>query len=218
MRRTRTRVHGAACVELVLVLGFGLLPLALGILQISLALCAHHTLNLAALLAVRAGSVAQADPDIMRRRLATGLVALYLPNDQDPARDAGALLQAQLQALADLELFGAVRMVSPTAAMADDFAIRRSGQRVIPNDALQVRSQAMGAASGVSLQSANVLEVEFTYCLPMIVPLVDVTLSSFLSLLDADTLHRRCYADRRLPLVSHVRLPMQSDARSWGTD
>lgn len=203
--------RGAAALELVLVLSLGLLPLALGILQIALALQAHHTLNLATFMAARAGSVAGADAQTMRRRLAATLVPLYIPSDRDPLRERTAVLVAQGQALADLTVFGELRVLRPTRAMLEDFGVQRAGRRVLPNDALQVRPTTGGARSGVSLQQANVLEIRATWCMPLLVPLVGSALVELLRWLDTEPLHQRCYADQRLPLVSRATVPMHSD-------
>lgn len=205
------RSRGAAALELVLVLLLALLPMTLGILQVALLLNAHHTLNLATLLAVRAGTMSQADSGAMRTRLAAVLAASYLPIDRNPARDGAAMLQAQARAFVDLQTYGELRILRPTRAMLTDFGVVRDGVRVLPNDALQARSHAKGAASDVSLQDANVLEARVTWCVPLLVPLAGPALADLLATLDADPLHQWCYADRRVPLVSRVALPMQTD-------
>jgi hypothetical protein len=84
---------------------------------------------------------------------------------------------------------------------------------VIPNDALESRSMAPGRRSGISLQQANVLRLEISYCRPLIVPFAGPLLVGTLRLLDHDLWHQRCYAAGRIPVRSEGVAPMQSDFR-----
>ncbi len=72
---------------------------------------------------------------------------------------------------------------------------------------------APGRRSGISLQQANVLRVEFSYCRPLIVPFAGPLLLGVLRQLDRDPWHQRCYAAGRIPLRAEGVAPMQSDFR-----
>ena len=112
-----------------------------------------------------------------------------------------------------MALYLRLDVISPTAAAREDFAIERDGRRVIPNDALEFRSTARGGRSGLTLQQANLLELEAVWCHPLLVPLATELLIGLLRELDRDPWHQLCYLDHRVPIRSIGVAPMQSDFR-----
>jgi hypothetical protein len=192
---TRRRpATGIAGIETLVALPI-LLFLGLGALQFALVYHAKHALNFALIEAARAGSVAHADPDAIRAGLARGLVP-WLYGAQHLAEYLVNVGRAGLH-LREGESMGWIRLerVSPTAASFDDWAEPArdangeviAGVREIPNDNLIVRSTRMvpaggvsgarsgepiGAASGQTLNDANLLRVRLDYGVPLVVPVV----------------------------------------------
>jgi hypothetical protein len=210
--------RGAAMIEFQIVALFALLPLCLGTLQMCLLMVENHHLDHAAFLAARHGSVTHGDPGEVRRAYARAASILFV--DSSSALDRGNAVQrvaaAYASATADIEIHARIRVMAPDAQAGADFAISRDGQRVIPNDSLEFRSTQPGTKSGISLQQANILRVEFSYCRPLIVPFIRPLLVDALRLLDHDPWHQRCYAAGRIPIRSEGVAPMQSDFRVSG--
>lgn len=194
---------------------FALLPMCLGTLQILLLMVENHHLDHAAFLAARRGAVKQGDISEMKRAFAQAATPLFMRSDSrlDRSNVVARVATAYAVATADIALHANVRVLAPDADARADFVITRNGQQVIPNDALEYRSMAAGRRSGMSLQQANVLRVEFSYCRPLIVPFAGHLLIGALRRLDHDPWHQRCYAAGRIPLRAEGVAPMQSDFR-----
>jgi hypothetical protein len=203
---------GAVTVELYLVTLLGLLPLCLGILQTALLLVANHHIDNAAFMAARHGAVQHGDVTAMRSEFARALTPLLVaagPVDRDNL--TAKVFSAYADAQRDVTLFSKIEVISPDIAAQQDFVEKRNGQRVIPSDALDLRSIAPGKRSGISLQQANILRVKFTYCRPMIVPFIRQLMLGLLQRIDPNPWHARCYAQGRVPITSVGTAPMQSD-------
>jgi Flp pilus assembly protein TadG len=216
MRRVSfRRCRGAAMLEFHIVALLALLPLSLGTLQLALLLAENHHLDHAAFLAARHGAVRHGNLDEVRRAYAEATSTLYVVSATplDRGNVLGRVATAYAASTADIAAYARVRLLSPPVDAQADFAMLRGGQRVIPNDALEFRSAAPGARSGISLQQANLLRVEFVFCRPLIVPFAKQILLGTLRMLDHDTWHQRCYAAGRIPVRSEGVAPMQSDFR-----
>ncbi len=202
-------------IEFHIVALLALMPLCLGTLQVALLMVENHHLDHAAFLAARTGAVTQGDAGEMRRAFAQAVTPLFIGSvtPLDRSNVVSRVAAAYASATADIAVYGKVRLLAPDAEARADFAIRRSGEQVIPNDALEFRSAAPGRRSGISLQQANILRVEFTYCRPLIVPFAGPMLLGTLRLLDHDPWHQWCYAAGRVPVRSEGVSPMQSDFR-----
>jgi len=202
-------------IEFQVVALLALLPLSLGTLQLALLLVDNHHLDHAAFLAARHGAVRHGNMDDMRRAYAQALSTLYVVSDTplDRSNVLGRVATAYAAATADIAAHARVRLLSPQRDAQADFARLRGGHRVIPNDALEFRSAAPGARSGISLQQANVLRVEFTFCRPLVVPFARQLLLGTMRMVDHDPWHQRCYAAGRIPVRSEGVAPMQSDFR-----
>jgi hypothetical protein len=202
-------------VEFHVVALLAMLPMCLGALQMALLMVENHHLDHAAFLAVRHGAVRQGDMGEVRRAYAEAATTLFIGSASplDSGNVVPRVALAHAAARADVAAFARARILSPTAAASADFAVRRSGWQVIPNDALEYRSSTPGARSGLSIQQANILRVEFVYCRPLIVPFASTLLQHTLRRLDADPWHQACYAAGRIPVRSEGVAPMQSDFR-----
>jgi hypothetical protein len=211
----RRRMRGAAMVEFHVVALFALLPLCLGMLQVALLLADDHHVDHAAFMAAREAAMAHGELGAARRAFAQAAALLFV--DSATPVDAGnavpRVAAAQALAVADQALFARWRVLQPGTDAQADFAIARDGQRVIPNDGLEYRSVAPGRRSGISVQQANVLRLEVSWCRPLIVPFARELLLGALRFIDGDPWHQSCYAAGRVPLRAVGTSPMQSDFR-----
>lgn len=202
-------------VEFQVVAVFALLPLCLGMLQLSLLLADNHHIDHAAFLAARHAAMQGGDIAAARRALAQAGSVLFvdstgpLDGSNAPARAAAAIVAATT----DQTAFARVRVLEPSALAQQDFAISRDNARVIPNDGLEYRQATPGRQSGITLQQANMLRLEVIWCRPLVVPFARQLLLASLRTLDADPWHQACYAAGRVPIRSEGTSPMQSDFR-----
>jgi hypothetical protein len=215
LKSDRARCRGAATIEFHVVALLALLPMCLGTLQVALLLVENHHLDHAAFLAARHGAARHGDMEEVRRAFAQGTSILHVGSATplDRGNVLERVVSAYASATADMAVHARVRLLSPSAEAQADFAIRRGEEQVIPNDALEFRSAAPGRRSGMSLQQANVLRVEFSYCRPLVVPFVSQLWLGTMRMMDHDPWHQRCYAAGRIPVRSEGVAPMQSDFR-----
>lgn len=200
-------------VEFHIVALLAMLPLALGLLQSAFLVTENHHVDHAAFMAARAGATANGQPESMRREFAKVMTPMFVNSDGpvDRSNVTGKVLEAYGRATLDFAAYGTLRILSPGADAQGDFGEQRQGRRVIPNDSLEYRGSGPGPRSGESIQAANVLRVEFTYCRPLIVPFVRQMLIGLLRRVDLAAGHQRCYLSGRVPIVSIGTAPMQSN-------
>lgn len=171
---------GQGLVELIIVLPV-LIFLIMGIIQFALLYQTRSVLNHATFLAARAGALNNGQLGGfnpigagIRQGLAAGLAPLF-----NHGTTIGALTQARANAFTEVRnpFITNINIISPTTQMKNDFGIPRlsgGGGREIPNDSLQYRDSAqVGATSRVSIQDANLLKIEVTYCARLIVPIAN---------------------------------------------
>jgi TadE-like protein len=216
MRRSRQKA--AALVEFQIVLLLGLLPLVLGILQLALLLMAKHVVHYATYQAARSGAVAAADPAAMRRALAIGLMPLHWVSSEptDVENITSLALSANLRSGVATRLYAQLTILRPSAAAFADFATQQGSERVLRNDSLLQQQVIAGARSQQSVQQANVLQIQVSYCHELIVPLINRALLRLLQTLDDNAWHQVCYAMGRVPLAAEAAINLQSDARFHG--
>ncbi len=209
------RSRGAATIEFYIVALFAMLPLCLGTVQMALLMVENHHIDHAAFLAARQGAVSHGDMGEIRRAFALATSPLFVSSATplDRGNVVPRVATAYAAATADIAAYARLRLLAPGEQARADFAVRRDGRQVIPNDALEYRSPARGRRSGISIQEANVLRIEVNYCRPLIVPFAGPLLLATLRLLDHDLWHQRCYAAGRVPVRSEGVAPMQSDFR-----
>jgi len=209
---------GATLVEFQVVGLLCLLPLLLGLLQLALLLLASPVLHYATFQAVRAGTLAGADPAVMQRALAIGLMPLQVEGGTALSASNAPTVAAVAAArsMADVLAFARIRQLQPSAAAFEDFSIHTARGMAIPNSSLLQRTATLGLRSGLSIQQANILQVRVDWCAPLIVPLIDRLLVGVLRGLDADLHSQVCYAAGRVPLRASAALNMQSDVRFHG--
>lgn len=171
------RAGGQSAAELLVVLPV-LVLLVFGIIQLGLMYQARATLNHATMLAARAGALHNGDHDEMRNALARGLAPLFA-KQANAEGFAEAVVKATTETTAPT--ITTIEVLNPTGAALADFGRERldgAGGRELPNDTLHYRSPAAGATSHISVQDANLLHVRVTYCMRLIVPVIDRMLPS----------------------------------------
>jgi len=206
---------GAAMVEFQVVALFALLPLCLGTVQMALLMSDNHHVDHAAFQAARQAAMAHGDLGVARRAFAQAASVLFVAagEDVDARNVAPRVAAAYAAALADQARFSRMRILGPDANAQEDFAVSRDGVRVIPNDGLEYRPRTPGRRSGQSLQQANLLRLEVSWCRPLIVPFARELLLGALRIIDRDPWRQYCYAQGRIALRSEGVTPMQSDFR-----
>lgn len=215
LRSGRLRQTGAAMVEFYIVALLAVLPLCLGMIQLALLLEENHHIDHAAFHATRMAAMASGDTGVARRNFARAATLLSI-DASSPVTASNVVARttaAYARTLADTARFARIIVVSPDQDARHDFAIVRSGQRVIPNDALAYRSTARGPRSGITLQEANILQIEFTWCRPLVVPFARQLLLGLVRRIDNDPFNQYCYLQERIPIRSTGSSPMQSDFR-----
>ncbi len=207
----RNPQRGVAIVETAIALPI-VLAAILGAIQFGLIYEAKATLNHAALQAARAGAVAHADPEAIRRGLARGLVPLYSP----PSTLSG-VASTLARVLTDVRANARIRILNPTREAFADFSEEVDGIDEIPNDRLHARDTTLGAQSGLNIQDANLLRVEITYGYELKVPLVNWFITRTLLALPGrsgyDAYEQQLLRRTLLPIVSTSTVRMQSPAR-----
>lgn len=202
-------------VEFHIVALFALLPLCLGTLQLALLLAENHHVDHAAFQAARHAAMTNGDIQAARRAFAQAGAVLFVrtPDELDKGNIAGRVATAMAAALADQARFARVRILDPDDDAQADFAERRGDVRVIPNDSLEYRSATPGRRSGRTIQQANILRLEVSWCRPLVVPFAAQLLLGTLRAIDHDAWHQYCYSQGRVPIRSLSVTPMQSDFR-----
>jgi hypothetical protein len=215
LRAGRAGASGVATVEFHIVALFALLPMCLGTLQLGLLMSDNHHVDHAAFLAARRAAMSGGGLESARQAFAQASSVLLVDaaSELDADNVAGRVARAHALALADQARFARFRVVNPDADAQSDFALRRGDQRVIPNDGLEYRTKVAGERSGLTLQQANILRLEVSWCRPLVVPFARELLLGALRAVDRDPWRRYCYSEGRVPIRSEGISPMQSDFR-----
>lgn len=225
--RRRAPQRGAAMTEMLIVFPI-LLLIALGSVQMAFIYEAKATLNHATFMAARAGAVNSANSQAMRRAFARGMLPLYSPpKDISLATGAKALLAyAEAQevpivapGLPDAPLgVTQMRIINPTRDAFDEYGENIDGERVIPNDRLQMRdSRAIDASlSGVNIQDANLLKLRVMYGYELKIPFINRVLVRLARWRTTDITKQVLLRRGRLPIVSTATVRMQSAAGDNG--
>lgn len=216
--RRPSRQRGSAMIEFAVV-GPVLTLLGTTILQYSLLFNAKNLVNHATFMAARAGSMAHADLGRATDAYARALIPLY-----GGGRDAAELAQALGKATADLPGNVRIELLNPTKESFDDWndpdLEARYGRRAIPNGALASRDPSdVRSASGQNIHDANLIKLKVTHGYELKVPLAGSVMQFMMKWGDrgADPFVSALYNARRIPIVSHVTLQMQSDALEPGS-
>ncbi len=214
-------VRGFAALEALLALPVVLFT-GLSALQFGLVLHARQAVMHSVTEGVRSGAVGHAAPEAIERGIARGLSPWLFGADGAADHLAGiARTQAHL-VVGKAAGWVRWRQLSPTERSFDDWAVPAldehgvpiEGTREIPTDNLEARALHSAPRSGVSHQTladANLLKVEFTYGVPLSVPLAGRLGAWVMRIVDG------CAPpdERRLAAVSLGRPAASSAARAW---
>jgi len=230
-----TQVRGATMTEFLVIVP-SLLMLGLGIVQIGLNYHAKNNLNLAAFEAARAGSISNAKVSDMKTAFAKAMVG-YFGGGNDAAELAKTFATKVMPDLAPSANLpeGPLRIeiISPTKESFDDYQspalakkmgvsarvlpLVRTGAMNCPTDRANCKQDPANNASGQTLADANLLKVRITYGIPAAkqVPFVGRFYTWALGQIgvaDDDAFRRALIAARRIPVVAHTTVRMQSEA------
>lgn len=200
---------GVALSEFVIALPAFLL-LGLGALQSLLFYQAKTVVDYAAFEAARKGATTHAQRATMLDEFGLRLAPLF---GGDGSVEKGLLAIGKGRIEANITSITRLDIISPSAAAFSDFAESNSktGQLEIPNDHLKYRdTKALGAASGINIQDANLLNIEATYGFKLKVPFISGVLTSALMRLDAA--NAAFYRNGRIPIKTSATVRMQSAA------
>ena len=204
------RQSGAAMVEFVIV-GPLVTLLGLGSIQYGLMFFAKNHLNHATFMAARAGTTGNASQTAIQTALARALLPIY-----GGGSNTGELTASYGRAYADVAAYTRIEILNPTKESFDDFhGKEKDGKRTIPHAQLSQRNpNVIGANSGQSIQDANLLKLRITYGFEPKIPLMGLIYTKYLQWLDTgdDAFRSTLIASKRIPMVSHVTMLMQSDA------
>jgi len=207
--------RGSTMIEFTLV-GPLIMLLGLAMLQYGMLFFAKNQINYAAFMAARAGATDHASLAAVQEAYVHALVPLY-GGGQSPQQLAEALARATADVGDNLR----IELLNPTKESFDDWndtalqtALHTNGKRVIPNANLAFKDQTVRAASGQTIQDANLIKLRITQGYQPKVPVVANLYKVYLKWLDTDTdaFHTKLVNDGRIPVVTHVTLHMQSDA------
>lgn len=169
----RPAPRGQALVEFLIIYPT-LLLLVLGAFQFALVYQAKLTLNYATFMAARQGALKNGKSTSIKDGLAASMTPLFATNKDD----YGDLIKAR--AIAAVEVFNPLNtqivVLSPTANAYNAHKADSQSGTEIPNDNLMYRPTT--AKGGMSVQDANILTIEVTYCTRLIVPIINKVIYS----------------------------------------
>ena len=209
------RQRGAAMLEFAVV-GPVIMLLGLAILQYSMLFFAKNQINYATFMAARAGSMSNASQSEIQQAYTKALIPLY-----GGGQNSTELAAAYAKAGADVAGHTRIELLNPTKESFDDWndpglqSTIGHGKRVIPNGGQSYKDpKAIGAASGQSIQDANLIKLRITQGYEPKIPLIRSIYTRYLQWLDThtDAFNTAQINSGRIPVVSHVTLQMQSDA------
>ena len=171
---SRQVLRGQSMVEFLIVLP-SLLLIVLGILQFSLMYQARNLLNHAAFIGARQGALSGGNMTSIKDGVASAMAPLFmrvsLPSN--PALPSSPAMSDVVKArlISTIEIFNLntalIEILNPTP----DVFHKHNLNGAIPNDNLMYRSTA--SADGGSIQDANLLKIQVTYCFKLVVPFVN---------------------------------------------
>ena len=210
----KRRQSGSAMIEFVVV---GPLITLLGttLLQYALMFNAKNLVNHASHMAARSGTMANARLGDVQLAYAQALMPLY-----GGGQSAGELAKAHAKAVTDLAGNVRIELLNPTKESFDDWATNAAlnqqyGRRAIPNAGLALQNAAdIRPNSGQNLADANLIKIKVTHGYELKVPLAGTVMQFMMRWNDpgTDPFVTELYKNRRIPMVSHVTMRMQSDA------
>ena len=191
----RTRRSGQALVEFLIIYPT-LLLLILGGFQFALIYQAKSTLNYATFMAARQGALKNGKMLSIKDGLAGGMTPLFASTRDD----YGDFFKARV--IAAVEVFNPLNtridVLSPTADAYNAHKADSESGTEIPNDNLMYRPTTV--KGGLSVQDANLLTIQVTYCTRLIVPIVNkVIYSLYFGFVGEEVLAATYYSEADVP-------------------
>ena len=182
------RIRGATTVELVYMLPVFFI-LTFAVIEAAFVFRMRSTLNVASFHAARTGAMHNAMLAPIERKLAEGMMPLYMKGSSDQA----AYARAQASSLQQMTTLKAVRppvvVISPTRSAFEAFSETRRmaiqsestlrDRRAIPNDNLMYRDPRLksvtidGQQRPMNVQDANLLKISTYWCYRLKTPALD---------------------------------------------
>ncbi|HQR03488.1 MAG: pilus assembly protein [Proteobacteria bacterium] len=165
------RQHGQATLEYLYVLPV-LLLLMLASLQFVLVYQAKQSLSYATFVATRAGALQNGSLPAIQDALISGFTPYFVHDDTLQAmKDARVVAKTEMS---DNKLVR-IEIVNPTPGALSGFD---DGQGEIPNDNLMYRDPGK-LADNMNVQDANLLKIRVSYCVRLVVPIINRMIYSF---------------------------------------
>lgn len=192
---TPPRNSGQALVEFLIIYPT-LLLLILGGFQFALIYQAKSTLNYATFMAARQGALKNGKMTSIKDGLAGGMTPLFATTKDD----YGDLFKARV--IAAVEVFNPLNtridVLSPTADAYNAHKADSESGTEIPNDNLMYRPTTV--KGGLSVQDANLLTIQVTYCTRLIVPIVNrVIYSLYFGFVGEEVISSTYYSEADVP-------------------
>lgn len=211
--RSKARQWGSTMVEFAVVAP--LMALMGGaITQYAMIFNAKNVVNYAAFMAAREGSLEHSNMGSIKDAYVRALIPLY-----GGGTDVDSLKQSYARANADVINSLKIELVNPTKESFDDWAdvnlsSRYNGKRVLNVSKISTASNQVGTTSGQDFRDANLIKLRITHGYKLNVPLISTVMQFMLRWYDdgSNSFTSDLYKDRRVPVVSHVTMAMQSDA------
>lgn len=191
----RARRTGQALVEFLIIYPT-LLLLVLGGFQFALLYQAKSTLNYATFMAARQGALKNGKMTSIKDGLAGGMTPLFATTKDD----YGDFFKARV--IAAVEVFNPLNtkidVLSPTADAYNAHKADSESGTEIPNDNLMYRPTTV--KGGMSVQDANLLTIQVTYCTRLIVPIVNrVIYSLYFGFVGEEVISSTYYSEADVP-------------------
>ncbi len=206
------RQRGSAMIEFVVV-GPILTLIGTIILQYALMFNAKNLVNHASFMAARAGTMGNARLSSVEMAYARALIPLY-----GGGRNTGELAQTFAKVQTDLAGNAKIELLNPIKESFDDWGDeelrQKYGVRAIPNSSLAFKDPTqIKGNSGQNIQDANLIKLKITHGYELKVPLAGTMIQFMMKWMDSgrDSFATEMYNKRRIPLVTHITMQMQSD-------
>ncbi len=205
------RQSGQSMTEFLVIMPVMLL-LIMGAIQFVFIYQTKTTLNYATFEAVRAGSLENASITAVRNGFTRGITPLFArfatTDNSDDELAKKVLLAREIARNEVANGFVKFELLNPTDRA---FQIYQNQGGEIPNDNLSFRTEMV---AGLKIQDVNLLKIRITYCMKLIVPLVDRLIVETIESFSNDSfVKQNCLKEKRFPIVSQAIIRMQSPAR-----
>jgi hypothetical protein len=206
-----------------------MLMLLFGALQFALLYQAKTTLNYAVYEATRAAATNNGSRDAVNEAFARGMAPLYTHED---TVDAVHAARDKVREEVNDGEFICMERINPTDTEFSAYAVPHqdfNNIEAIPVDNLVYRDPTITAGARVSLHDATLFKLKVTYCYPLYVPFLNKVIPEWFSGADdirvtgasqgeefkaqdlgIGTFRQNCIDQKRLPLISHAVMRMQS--------